>query len=137
MLTTELGAAFGGTSLGELGLAVQEFGMSSAGFRVTLDELRKVQTWAIVHLAYGKTNHFAVLTGMTESMVELRDPSVGHYSLTWAAFARQFLNEENQKGKVLLILPGSVNPLGARNLPEVSENATTFQKSLANWGRIQ
>lgn len=120
-LATAVGAAIGGTSFGELDLAVQEFGMSSAGFQVSLDQLRKVQTWAIVHLAYTKTKHFAVLTGMTDSMVELRDPSVGHYSLTWAAFGRLFLNEETQKGRVLLILPGSVSPLGARNLPEVSE----------------
>ena len=135
-LADKIGARMDGTSFEDLKLAVQEFGMDAVGFEVTLDQLRKVQTWAIVHLPHTKAKHFAVLSGMNDIMVEFRDPSIGHYSLTWEAFARQFLNEPDKKGKVLLILPDSADPLGNRGLPQLAQQDVAFQKALANWGRI-
>ena len=132
----ELLANIGGTSFEDLKLAVQKFGMTAVGFEVTLDQLRKLQTWAIVHLPNTKEKHFAVLSGMNSSMVELRDPSVGHYSLTWSAFAHKFLYDQDQTGKVLLIIPDSVDPLGEGNMPQLSEKQVPFQIALATWGRI-
>jgi predicted double-glycine peptidase len=65
-------------------------GYKAAGFRLTLDQLRKLNTPVIVYVKPLGYHHFAVLRGVAGDRVFLADPTRGNLRLNSARFEEEY-----------------------------------------------
>ncbi|MCF6202913.1 MAG: C39 family peptidase [Methylococcaceae bacterium] len=79
-----------GFSLLDLKAVANLKGYQAAGFRLTLDQLRKLNTPVIVFVKPLGYHHFAVLRGVTEDRVFLADPTRGNLRLNTARFLEEY-----------------------------------------------
>jgi len=81
-----------GFSLLDLADYVTARGYESAGFRLTLGQLQKVQLPVLVHLSVLGDRHFVVLTKIRGDQIYLADPSRGNLRLPVDDFASEWTN---------------------------------------------
>ncbi len=79
-----------GFSLLDLKAVANLKGYQAAGFRLTLDQLRKLNTPVIVFVKPLGYHHFAVLRGVAGDRVFLADPTRGNLRLNTARFLEEY-----------------------------------------------
>ena len=79
-----------GFSLLDLKAVANLKGYQAAGFRLTLDQLRKLNTPVIVFVKPLGYHHFAVLRGVVGDRVFLADPTRGNLRLNGARFEEEY-----------------------------------------------
>lgn len=79
-----------GFSLLDLKAVAKEKGYQAAGFKLTLDQLRKLNTPVIVFVKPLGYHHFAVLRGIAGDRVFLADPTRGNLRLNTARFSEEY-----------------------------------------------
>jgi len=90
----------GQTKLGQV-RAAQAKGLSAAGMRLSIDELKPDN---IVHVTIDGTPHYSVVREVTENSVKLADPSLGNIEMSREKFCEIFT------GNTLVInVPQEVN----------------------------
>jgi len=104
--TDETGTSMYG--LAQAAQAAQSKGLSVAGMRLSIDELRPNM---IVHVIKDGTPHYSVVREVTNESVRLADPSLGNIELT-----REKFNEIYTGNALVMEAPGvSVNETSANN----------------------
>ena len=88
---------FAGFSLLDLKRAAQELGYRAAGYRLTVEQLRKINAPVVVHVDPKGYEHFALLRMIVGDRVFLADPSRGNLRMSLERF-------ENEWGGVVFIL---------------------------------
>lgn len=79
-----------GFSLLDLKAIANQKGYKAAGFRLTMDQLRLLNTPVIVFVKPLEYHHFAVLRGVAGDRVFLADPSRGNLRLNSARFLEEY-----------------------------------------------
>ncbi len=79
-----------GFSLLDLKSVANQKGYQAAGFRLTLDQLRQLNTPVIVFVKPLDYHHFAVLRGVAGDRVFLADPTRGNLRLNSARFLEEY-----------------------------------------------
>ena len=79
-----------GFSLLDLKAVANQKGYQAAGFRLTLDQLRQLNTPVIVFVKPFDYHHFAVLRGIAGDRVFLADPTRGNLRLNSARFLEEY-----------------------------------------------
>ncbi len=79
-----------GFSLLDLKSVANQKGYQAAGFRLTLDQLRKLNTPVIVFVKPLGYHHFAVLRGVAGDRIYLADPTRGNLRLNSARFLEEY-----------------------------------------------
>ncbi len=77
---------YAGFSLLDMKMAAEQMGYRSAGYRLTLDQLRKLSAPVIVHVTPLGYKHFAVLRTIVGDRVFLADPSRGNLRMSVSRF---------------------------------------------------
>lgn len=79
-----------GFSLMDLKYAAQQKGYKAAGFKLTIEQLRKLKAPVIVYVEPFGYHHFAVLRGIEGDRVFLADPSRGNLRMSVAHFKDEY-----------------------------------------------
>ncbi len=98
----------GAASFADLEQAVKKFGFKAIGLALSFGKLKSIKIPAIVYLRYRDKDRFSVIRGVNEEgLVWLGDPSWGNRKFTESHFKSMWetRNEDNLKGKILLIIP--------------------------------
>ena len=98
----------GTASFSDLEQAVKKYGFKGVGLSVNFEKLKSMKIPAIVYLRYRGDDHFSVIRGISESgVVWLGDPSWGNRKFSEHQFKKMWetRDDENLKGKILLIIP--------------------------------
>jgi len=98
----------GTASFSDLEQAVKKYGFKGIGLSVSFEKLKSIKIPAIVYLRYRGDDHFSVIRGISESgVVWLGDPSWGNRKFSEHQFKKMWetRDDENLKGKILLIIP--------------------------------
>ena len=101
-------------------------GLSSGGYRLTLDKIAEVRVPGIVLINHNGYNHFVVLEGLHEGRVLLADPSVGTRAMDVATFEKEW------NGVLFLIRDGADFAQTQFNLEENWE-----VQPQASWSQIR
>ncbi len=102
----------GAASFQDLSDVVAEYGMKGMGMALGFEELKKLKVPAIAYMKYRENDHFSVIRGVSEDgTVLLGDPSWGNRKFTKHQFLSMWetRNDDEFKGKILLILPDGVD----------------------------
>ena len=98
----------GTASFSDLEQAVKKFGFKAVGLTLDFKKLKSIKIPAIVYLRYRDKDHFSVIRGVNEhGLVWLGDPSWGNRTFSASRFKSMWetRDDENLKGKILLIIP--------------------------------
>lgn len=79
-----------GFSLLDLKLVAQQKGYKAAGFKLTVDQLKKLAAPVIVFVRPMGYHHFAVLRGISDDRVYLADPGRGNLRMSLARFEEEY-----------------------------------------------
>ena len=81
---------YAGFSLLDMKMAAEQMGYRSAGYRLTLDQLRRLSAPVIVHVTPLGYKHFAVLRMIVGDRVFLADPSRGNLRMSVSRFVEEW-----------------------------------------------
>lgn len=129
-----------GFSLLDLKAVANQKGYQAAGFRLTLDQLRQLNTPVIVFVKPLGYHHFAVLRGVAGDRVFLADPTRGNLRLNSARFLEEYggivfvLGKDGEElintFKLALSRPDDYVLPGQR---EIINRVSNFQNYSSNW----
>ncbi|MBV1774799.1 C39 family peptidase [Burkholderiaceae bacterium DAT-1] len=94
-----------GFSLLDMKRYVASLGFDSAGFRATIDDLRKLDQPAVIPIDFGGSKHFVVYRGIREGLVYIADPSAGNIVFTEKQFAGLW-----DKNTLFIVYPAKDRP---------------------------
>ncbi|MCP5177837.1 MAG: C39 family peptidase [Moraxellaceae bacterium] len=97
----------GKASFIDMARVVQKYGFQAQGLALDYSTLSQLKVPVIVYLEHRKDSHFSVLNGISESHVQLADPSWGNRVLSKQAFLTMWETRSDAlaKGKILVISP--------------------------------
>lgn len=93
------------SSFQDLSNISEKYGFSGRGIFTNYESLSKIKIPVIVYLNHKRNDHFSVIRTISETHVYLADSSWGNRILTKQQFEKMWYINEQQQGKVLLILP--------------------------------
>lgn len=79
-----------GFSLLDLKIVAEQKGFQAAGFKLSVDQLRRLKAPALVYIRPLDYHHFAILRGIVGDRVYLADPSRGNLRVSIARFASEY-----------------------------------------------
>jgi uncharacterized protein len=93
----------------DMAKVVKLYNFKSGGLALSYDQLAKLTVPVIVYLQYRGSDHFSVLRGISDTHVQLADPSWGNRIFSRPQFLAMWetRDDENLKGKILLLMPQS------------------------------
>jgi predicted double-glycine peptidase len=83
------------------------YGFNAGGIALNYEQLTKLTVPVVVYLRHHREDHFSVLRGISNTHVQLADPSWGNRIFSKQQFLKMWetRNDEKLKGKILLVLP--------------------------------
>jgi len=91
----------------DMARVVNGYGFKSGGVALSYEQLTKLSVPVVVYLQHRGNDHFSVLRGISDTQVQLADPSWGNRIFSKAQFLAMWETREDKKlkGKILLVLP--------------------------------
>lgn len=90
----------------DMAVVATHYGFKAGGLALGYEQLTKLTAPVVIYLRHKNQDHFSVLRGISGTHVQLADPSWGNRILSKTQFLEMWetRNDENLKGKILLIL---------------------------------
>ncbi|MDO9394033.1 MAG: C39 family peptidase [Methylotenera sp.] len=97
----------------DMARVVSRYGFKAGGVALSYEQLAKLTVPVVVYLRHRNQDHFSVLRGISETHVQLADPSWGNRIYSKAQFLAMWETREDEKlkGKILLVLQTSREPI--------------------------
>lgn len=110
---------------------VNLYGFKGIGIALGYDKLATLTIPVVIYVRHNGQDHFSVLRGISNTNVQLADPSWGNIKLSKTQFLKiwETREDENYKGKILLITPKSNE--------ELKTNPNFFTQPTANTLGVQ
>lgn len=107
----DMNKADGMANFEDMQKVVNKYGFKALGLSMNIEALRNIKIPVIVYIKYRNQEHFSVLQGISNSHIQLADPSLGKYIIHISEFEKMWNVNKNIdfKGRVLAIIPNDKN----------------------------